>query len=266
MPTLDSTKPATGSPPSAAPPSVPLSVIMPAYNEEGAIEDAVGDVREHVFAAVPEAELVVVDDGSRDRTGAILDGLAAHEPRLRVIHKPNGGHGPALRTGLDAASGEYVFLVDSDRQVPLSAFPALWEAAKGRDGAFGVRKTRNDARIRLALTAVVRTALRPLLGVRIYDANVPFKIVRRVVWEEAKGLIPADTLAPSLFLAVYMARRGCDVAQVEVPHKDRETGTVSIRRWKLLKFCARAFRQLLAFRARLNSELKAERLPAVGSC
>jgi glycosyltransferase involved in cell wall biosynthesis len=239
-----------------------LSVIMPAYNEEGAIEEAVRDVREHVFEAVPGAELVVVDDGSRDRTGAILDRLADSEPRLRVIHKPNGGHGSALRTGMDAASGEFFFLVDSDRQIPLSAFPALWQAAQGRDGAFGVRRKRHDARLRLVLSSVIRNALRPLFGVTLYDANVPFKLFRRSVWEEARGLIPADTLAPSLFLAVFMARGGYDVAQIEVPHKDRETGTVSIRRWKLLKFCARAFRQLLAFRTRLNRYTRGKRLAA----
>ena len=73
-----------------------LSVVMPAYNEEAAIADAVRDVQTHVFPVVPDAELIVVDDGSRDRTGALLDDLAAREPRLRVLHQANAGHGPAL--------------------------------------------------------------------------------------------------------------------------------------------------------------------------
>jgi glycosyltransferase involved in cell wall biosynthesis len=236
---------------------------MPAYNEEGAIADAVRDVQEHVFSVVPDAELVVVDDGSRDRTGAILDELARDEPRLHVVHKANGGHGRALRTGLDAASGEYVFLIDSDRQIPLTAFPPLWEAARTRDGAFGIRKKRNDAQLRLVLTKVIRSLLRPLVGVTIYDANVPFKIVRHSAWAAAKPLIPEDTLAPSLFLAIFMFRMGYDVATIEVPHKDRETGTVSIRRWKLFKFCARAFRQLLAFRSMLNQAVRAKKAIAV---
>src|SRR5262245_28407185 len=69
------------------------------------------------------------------------------------------------------------------------------------------RSKRTDARIRLALTAVIRAALVPLFGVRLRDANVPFKVFRRSAWDEARRLIPADTLAPSLFLAVYVARR-----------------------------------------------------------
>jgi dolichol-phosphate mannosyltransferase len=247
------------------PREVPLTVIMPAYNEEGAIEAAVREVRDHVLDVVPGAGLVVVDDGSRDRTGEILDRLVAEDPRVSVIHQPNGGHGRALRTGLDAARGQYIFLVDSDRQIPIEAFPPLWELAQCRDGAFGVRAVRHDPRLRLMLTAVIRSALRFLLGVHLRDANVPFKILRRSVWLEARELIPEDTLAPSLFLAVFARRRGFDIAEREVPHRERGTGIVSIRRWKLLEFSARAFCQLLAFHRRLRRYLSETRQGAAPS-
>jgi glycosyltransferase involved in cell wall biosynthesis len=228
-----------------------LSVIMPAYNEGACIAEAVDEVRRWVLDCVPDAELVVVDDGSKDRTGAILDELAAADPRIRVIHQPNGGHGRALRTGLDAAEGEYLFLIDSDRQIPLQAFADLWGEAQTADGAFGIRVKRNDPRLRRGLTRLVRYALAVLFRTWIYDANIPFKVIHRRVWEEARPLIPQETLAPSLFLAVFAVRAGFALAFREVPHRDRETGVVSIRRWKLLKFCGRAFRQLLVFRWRL---------------
>lgn len=230
-----------------------VSVIMPAYNEEGGIREAVDAVQRHVLALVPDSELVVVNDGSKDTTGAILDLLAAHDARVRVVHKPNGGHGPALMTGLAAARGDYVFLIDSDNQIPLESFADLWrEVEQGRDGAFGVRRVRNDAQIRKLLTVIIRLSLTALFGVRMHDANVPFKLLRRGAWDEASRTIPAGTLAPSLFLAVWAMRRGLDIAFTNVPHRDRETGTVSIRRWKLIKFCARAFRQLLEFRRALK--------------
>jgi dolichol-phosphate mannosyltransferase len=228
-----------------------LSVIMPAYNERDCIGEAVDEVCRCVLDRVPDAELVVVNDGSKDDTGAILDKLALSDSRIRVIHQGNGGHGRALRTGLDAARGEYLFLIDSDRQIPLDAFAGLWEEAQRGDGAFGIRVKRDDPRLRLILTRVVRLAIAVLFGTRITDANIPFKIIRRQVWEEARVLIPEDTLAPSLFLAVFAVRIHCNLAFREVPHRERETGVVSIRRWKLLKFCARALRQLLAFRQRL---------------
>ena len=218
-----------------------LSVIMPAYNEEGAVADAVRAVQEHVFSIVPDAELVAVNDGSRDRTGAILDELATRDPRVRAVHKQNGGHGPALITGLAASRGEYLLLIDSDNQIPLESFATLWQQVRnGHAAAFGVRRVRNDARLRRLLTRVIRGSLPLLFGVRLRDANIPFKVFRRQLWNDAAPLIPADTLAPSLFFAVHAAHRGARIAFVEVGHRDRTTGTVSSRRWKVITGCARA--------------------------
>jgi len=230
---------------------VPLTVVMPAYNEETVIEAAVREVQQHVLDAIPGAELVVVDDGSRDSTGTILDGLALGDARTRVIHQPNRGHGRALRAGLDVARGELLFLLDSDCQVPLDAFPVLWRVARGRAGAFGVRAARHDPRIRLWLSASIRVILRLLFRIRLRDANAPFKVVQRSVWTNASRLIPPDTLTPSLFLAVYACRSGLDVVECVVPHRPRLSGASSIRGWRLFKFSARALSQLLAFRWRL---------------
>src|SRR5258708_7336605 len=88
-----------------------LSVIMPAYNEEGAIESAVNEVQQFVLSVVPESELIVINDGSRDQTGAILDQIAQADERVVAVHQKNGGHGKALRTGLEKARGDYVLLI-----------------------------------------------------------------------------------------------------------------------------------------------------------
>jgi glycosyltransferase involved in cell wall biosynthesis len=227
---------------------------MPAYNEQEAIEAAVADVRKNVLDRIPGSELLVVDDGSRDDTGPTLDRLAAADPRVRVLHKPNGGHGSAIMAGLDAAAGACVLLVDSDLQIPLADLPPLWQAVQdGAEGAFGVRRRRHDPPLRLALTWLIRRILPVLTGVRLYDANVPFKVLRRACWQQARPYIPDGTLAPSLFLAIFMKRRGCKIVEFDVTHKQRDKGVPSIRRWKLFKFCARSLGQLLAFRRRLAS-------------
>jgi glycosyltransferase involved in cell wall biosynthesis len=228
-----------------------LSVIMPSFNEEGSIEAAVRDVQEHVFARVHDAELLVVDS-SRDRTRALLEQLAAEDPRVRVIEQPPLGHGPALRAGLDLARGEYVFLVDSDRQIPMEAFARLWQEVQGRDAAMGMRVQRNDPCLRLWLTALVRNTIGLVFGTRVYDANVPFKLVRRDVWLQAAPLVPPATLAPSLFLALFLRAGGFSVVALPTPHQERQTGVVSIRRWKLFKVCLQAFGELMAFRIRLG--------------
>lgn len=233
--------------------TVPLSVVMPVYNEEAAIVLAVDDVQRHVLSNVPGAELIVVDDGSRDRTGAMLDESAARDPRIRVVHQANSGHGGAILAGLAATRGECVFLIDSDRQIPLDRFPEAWAAmASGRDAVFGVRRRRHDPALRLYLTRLIRKAIAVMFGVQLQDANVPYKLLRRSIWEAARPHIPDGTLAPSLFLAIVTSLRGHDILEIDVAHKERDTGEVSIRRMKLLKFCLRGFSQMLELRRRLS--------------
>ncbi len=230
-----------------------LSVIMPAYNEEGSIRAAVADVEQHVLDVLDGSELIVVDDGSKDSTGPVLDELAAANPRVRVIHQANGGHGAALMTGLSSAGGECLMLLDSDRQIPLDSFARFYQLmGEGYDCVFGVRRRRHDPALRLWLTRLVRLSLYLLFRVRIYDANIPYKLLRRRVWAEASRFIPAGTLAPSLFLAIFAKRAGYRVIEVDVTHRERATGEVSIRRMKLLKFCATAFSQMLQFRRQVR--------------
>jgi dolichol-phosphate mannosyltransferase len=233
--------------------TVPLSVVMPVYNEEGAIALAIDDVQRHVLARVEGAELVVVNDGSKDGTAAIIDEAAARDPRVRPIHQANRGHGGAVMAGLAQARGEYVLLIDSDRQILLDDFRVAWQhILDGREGVFGVRRVRHDPALRLRLSALIRRVTGLLFGVQLIDPNVPYKLLKRSIWLEASPLIPADTLAPSLFLAIFTARRGHDIVRVDIVHKERDTGVVSIRRYKLFKFCAKALGQLLAFRERMS--------------
>ena len=94
-------------------------------------------------------------------------------------------------TGLGHAGGEYVFLIDSDNQIPLDEFEPLWSAVSaGKDAAFGVRRIRHDAQLRKLLTVVIRRSLSLMFGVRLYDSNVPYKLLRRALWTDASALIP----------------------------------------------------------------------------
>jgi glycosyltransferase involved in cell wall biosynthesis len=88
-----------------------LSVIMPAYNER----DTVGTVIRRILTEIPlNLELIVVDDGSTDGTGAILDAMAAQDSRIQVVHKPNGGKTSALKRGFELSRGKVVIIQDAD--------------------------------------------------------------------------------------------------------------------------------------------------------
>ncbi|MBX9570808.1 MAG: glycosyltransferase family 2 protein [Candidatus Obscuribacterales bacterium] len=230
--------------------NIELSVVMPVYNEEGSIEKAIYEVQEHILNKVP-SNLIVVNDGSKDRTLEIVEKICAGNQQIKVINQTNRGHGGALLTGISATTSEYIFLIDSDRQIPLSAFEDLWKQAKTHDLVMGVRKNRQDPPTRLILTKLVRQSIRLFFGVEANDANVPFKILNRNLWTAATKYIPDDSLTPSLLLCVFALCKKYRVHEVEVPHRERMAGQSTIRHFKLLKFCAKAFSQLMEFRRRL---------------
>ena len=232
-------------------PPIELSVVMPAYNEEKLIADAVKEVQDQILSLYAASQLIVVDDGSKDGTGAILDKLAAADARVKVIHQKNAGHGQALLAGMNSAQGEFLLLVDSDRQITMESFAPFKEQADQYDAILGVRRFRHDPPSRLVLTRIVRAILFACLGVNLRDANCPFKLVKRSVWQTAKTVITDDTLTPSLFLAVFLCQPGYKIKEQEVTHRERPAGVSTIRHWKLLKFCGAAFEQLLEFKKRL---------------
>src|SRR5437867_1527173 len=94
-----------------------LSVVLPAFNEEANIDRVVRDVAAYLDALPIDYEILPVNDGSADQTGAILDRLSQELPRVRPQHHPqNRGYGAALRTGFDAAQKRFVFYMDGDAQ------------------------------------------------------------------------------------------------------------------------------------------------------
>lgn len=236
---------------------VPLTVVMPAYNEEASIVQAIKEACCEVLACVPGSELLAVDDGSSDRTGKLLDGLAIGDPRLRVIHQCNAGHGPALIRGLQQAWGEWILLVDSDQQVPLHHFSSFWEQRQGLDALFGSRGRREEPAARRFVTICLRLTVRLALSAPLRDANTPFKLLRRAVWEESRSAIPFDCLIPSVFLAVCVHRQGRPYALLEVSQHPRVAGRASLRGLKLLRFCLKAMIQVVVFRGALTRALSA---------
>src|SRR5881409_388427 len=104
------------------PPS--LSVVIPMYNEEAYVERSVAAARAVLEGMGAEWEIVVVDDASTDGTGALADGLARSDPRVRVVHNPvNRRLGGALRAGYAAAAKDLVFYTDADLPVDLGELP-----------------------------------------------------------------------------------------------------------------------------------------------
>ena len=240
-----------------------LAVVLPAYNEEGVIRPTVEDVLAKLPKLATDHVVVVVDDGSRDATGEILDQLARQDPEhVRVVHQQvNSGYGGALRAGFEAAleaSADLVFFMDSDGQFDISDLGSLLPRLAGSDAVVGYRNNRNDPPLRRLNAAGWGWLMGVLFGVHVRDVNCPFKVFRadfvRAARLRSRGaMISTELLAQA-------RRAGLKVAQVPVRHRPRTTGEATGARPAVI---AKAFHE--AFRLRLALAREAapvvERLP-----
>jgi dolichol-phosphate mannosyltransferase len=237
--------------------SLNLSIVMPTYNESECIQKVVKEW--YPVVEKLDGQFVMVNDGSKDHTGEILDSLVKDFPRLKVIHQKNGGHGSAVLTGYRAAiesGSDYIFQTDTDDQVEVADFYKLWELRKQSPFVTGYRQQRNDALHRLVITRINRFLNFVLFGVWVKDSNIPFRLIRRKFLSQLLEVIPRHVFAPNIFLAFLAKRQGARLFEIPISHKERTTGQVSIIRFKLLKVCFQTFGQLVKFRWSLFTNRK----------
>src|SRR4051812_33244089 len=129
--------------------SLRVSIVLPAYNEEANIEKALQEAAAAAGRLFADHEIIVVDDGSRDATAALVEGLATLDQRVRLISRGrNRGYGEALRTGFLASRLDYIFFTDADLQFDMDEIERLLPYAGTVDVVAGYRLNRRDARAR----------------------------------------------------------------------------------------------------------------------
>jgi dolichol-phosphate mannosyltransferase len=206
-----------------------LSIVLPAFNEEANIERAVRGAADAARALVPDYEVVVVNDGSGDGTGAILSGLApVYGPRLVVIDLPeNLGYGAALRTGLRRARGELVFYTDSDNQFDLTELGAFLPLMKDCDAALGFRRDRRDSPLRRFVSSGFNLLAFAAFGVRVRDMNCSFKLFRGDLIRALP--IESDDFFVDTEIVARLRRGGFRTVERGVRHLPRTAGRSTVR-------------------------------------
>lgn len=249
--------------------SVLLSIVMPAYNEQECVEEVVANwvaFLDAHFQPLGETRLIVVNDGSKDNTGKILDRISPRYPRLMVVHQANGGHGNAVvhayRKAVELDS-EYVFQTDSDDQFVPDDVLKLWTKRSESDFILGYRQVRHDAPFRLFVTKVLQASLFTIYGTFISDSNIPFRLIKGDFLKKLLAQLPSPVpFAPNIFLAVMARKAGQNLFDIPITHKERTTGEVSIQKMKLLKVCWQSFKELFQFRMELNEKIRAIKRPS----
>lgn len=227
-----------------------LTFFFPAYNEEGNIEAVVAEALATLPRFADRFEIIIVDDGSRDRTPELADALAAADQRVRVIHhRPNRGYGGAVRSGLQAARLPFVFFTDGDRQFRLADLGALIERIGDVDAVIGYRLKRSDPARRLAIAWVYKWVLRVVFGAPFRDVDCAYKLFRTAVFERVPlSRVRSDGAFFSAELLLTLRAAGVRVVQVGVPHYPRIAGVAAGAAPRVV---ARTLRDLVLLRARL---------------
>lgn len=202
-----------------------LSVFFPAYNEEKNIENTVTRaVAVLKDLKIPKWEVLIVDDGSKDATGEVADGLAKSLDLVRVIHQSNGGYGTALRAGFYQSLYQWIVYNDSDGQFDFSEVSKFLEITDQADAIWGYRIKRSDPSIRLVFAKGWAICIWLFFGIWMKDVDCGFKMIKKSVIEaipkiESKrgGMVNAE-------LAIKISRAGYKITQIGVHHYPRIHG------------------------------------------
>ena len=205
-----------------------LSFFFPAHNEEANIEGLVAEAMESLPTIAETFEIIVVNDGSRDRTQVLADELTAANPGVvrAVHHSTNLGYGAALRSGFAAARYELVAFTDGDRQFRVEDLARLTErlAAPDRpDVVVGYRIKRADPLVRTLYARAYRLANRLFYGLTVTDVDCACKLFRREALEGVQ--VESDGAFFSAELLIKLRGAGRSIVEVGVPHYPRTAGS-----------------------------------------
>ena len=238
-----------------------LYIVIPAYNEE----ETIHQVLEQWYPVVEKhdgggkSRLVVVDDGSRDRTHEILTEYAEEKPLLVPLTKENGGHGAAVLFGYRysiSQGADYIFQTDSDGQTLPEEFEQFWKNRKSYEMVIGSRKGRQDGISRVLVTRTLKLVIRACFHVSVTDANTPYRLMKTKALEETMQLIPEDFNLSNVMISVIYARQKRPVLYLPITFRPRQGGVNSINLKKIFKIGIRAVRDFREINRKLEVSAK----------
>ena len=226
-----------------------LSFFFPAYNEEASVGVMIEEACRILPDLASEWEIIPVNDGSRDGTGAVMDRFAAMDSRIRPVHHEiNRGYGGALITGFRAARYDWVFFTDGDRQFDLQELALLIDKKDEADLVLGYRRHRSDPVHRRINALLWGSLVSFLFRLKVRDVDCAFKLIRRQVLNGMDLTSGGAVISTELLVKAH--RAGFRFVEVGISHYPRVSGVPTGAQ---LSVILRAFRELF----RLYGTLKA---------
>ncbi len=209
-----------------------ISVVLPVYNEEKNLEPLHGEITEVMADIGEDYEIVFVDDGSSDGSGAILERLAEEDDAVRVVtFRKNFGQSAALQAGFDHSEGDVVVAMDADMQNDPADIPKLLETLEeGYDCVSGWRHDRDDPLGKRIASRFAAFLQKPFLGKTVHDYGCTLKAYRREAVEDLNLYGEMHRYIPPL-----LRWRGYTVTEVKVNHREREHGRTKYGTGRLIR-------------------------------
>lgn len=200
-----------------------LSLVIPAWNEQETIRQAVQEAAAALEAVAADYEIIVVDDGSRDATADLVRAEAVANPRVRLVqHGGNRGYGAALRTGFQAAQLDLVAFTDADCQFNLADLEYVLPLTGRYDVVTGYRINRQDPLPRRFVSWGYNNLVKVLVGSPVHDLDCALKIFHR---EQLPALLPqANNFFVNTEMLTQARHQGLTVVEVGVNHRPRAAG------------------------------------------
>jgi glycosyltransferase involved in cell wall biosynthesis len=204
--------------------SVSLSAVLPAYNEEENIRKTVLLAVSYLEDRLDNYEVIVVNDGSSDKTGEIASELAHSNPKVSLVNHPkNQGYGAALRSGFEKASLDYIFLMDSDGQFDIRELDRFLPFLEDSVALIGYREKRADPFMRILNAWLYHVYIWFIFGLKVRDIDCAFKIFPRAAYESIKPIKSGGALF-SVELLIKLIRNGIRIKEIPVSHYPRLFG------------------------------------------
>jgi glycosyltransferase involved in cell wall biosynthesis len=224
-----------------------LAIVIPVYNEEDNIKKVLDDWK--IILSRNEFDIIVVNDGSLDKTNFILNKIKKNNNHIKILNKLNGGHGDSVLFGYKYAvkkNYQFIFQVDSDDQFSSLDFNKLWKIRnKDYDLILGCRENRKDPIIRIFLSKIIlRFFFIIFFQKYISDANTPYRLIKNKFLKIFLNNCNKKYLAPNILMSLFAKK----IIPINVKHLQRSKGVIKWPVKKLIFFGIKLIIEIIKFR------------------
>ncbi len=234
-----------------------LYIVIPAYNESENIRRTIEEWYPIVekYHGDGKSRLVIINDGSKDDTYEIMKEMAKTRPLFVPLTKENGGHGSTVLHGYRYAivkKADFIFQTDSDGQTNPKEFHAFWNLRNQYDAILGKRMERGDGKSRKIVENTVCFLLNLYFGVKVEDANAPFRLMRTSLVNRYIRRMPKHYHLPNIMFTTFFSYYGENIKFMEITFKPRQGGKNTINGKRIAKIGWDALGEFHAFKQQMQ--------------